>query len=78
MLTVVLTHRCRLNPVDQSRPCDVWHAHHAPDKGDAGPPRTKNLRAVQLFPGQSKLETTVRYLSTEVDNALEVAEQTET
>lgn len=39
--------------------------------------RTKNLRAVQLLPGHSKLESTVRYLGIEVDDALEMAEQTE-
>jgi integrase len=39
--------------------------------------RTKNLRAVQLLLGHSKLESTVRYLGIEVDDALEVAEQTE-
>jgi len=38
--------------------------------------RTKNLRAVQL-PGHTKLESTVRYLGIEVDDALEIAEQTE-
>jgi integrase len=39
--------------------------------------RTKNLRAVQLLLGHSKLESTVRYLGIEVDDALEVSEQTE-
>jgi integrase len=39
--------------------------------------RTKNLRAVQLLLGHSKLESTVRYLGIEVDDALEMAEQTE-
>ena len=39
--------------------------------------RTKNLRAVQLLLGHSKLEGTVRYLGIEVDDALEMAEQTE-
>ena len=39
--------------------------------------RTKNLRAVQLLFGHSKLESTVRYLGIEVDDALEMAEQTE-
>jgi integrase len=39
--------------------------------------RTKNLRAVQLLLGHTKLESTVRYLGTEVDDALEIAEQTE-
>ena len=39
--------------------------------------RMKNLRAVQLLLGHSKLESTVRYLDIEVDDALEIAEQTE-
>jgi integrase len=39
--------------------------------------RTKNLRAVQLLLGHTKLENTVRYLGIEVDDALEMAEQTE-
>ncbi|NMM01468.1 tyrosine-type recombinase/integrase [Paraburkholderia sp. RP-4-7] len=39
--------------------------------------RTKNLRAVQLLLGHAKLESTVRYLGIEVDDALEMAEQTE-
>ena len=39
--------------------------------------RTKNLRAVQLLLGHTKLESTVRYLGIEVDDALEMAQQTE-
>ena len=39
--------------------------------------RTKNLRAVQLLLGHTKLESTVRYLGIELDDALEIAEQTE-
>ena len=39
--------------------------------------RTKNIRAVQLLLGHAKLESTVRYLGIEVDDALEIAEQTE-
>jgi site-specific recombinase XerD len=39
--------------------------------------RTKNLRAVQLLLGHKKLESTVQYLGIELDDALEIAEQTE-
>ncbi|WP_234194246.1 tyrosine-type recombinase/integrase [Pseudacidovorax sp. NFM-22] len=39
--------------------------------------RTKNLRAVQLLLGHSKLESTVRYLGIDVDDALDISEQTE-
>lgn len=40
--------------------------------------RTKNLGAVQLLREHSKTESTVRYLGIEVDDALEISEQTET
>jgi integrase len=39
--------------------------------------RTKNLRAVQLLLGHSKLESTVRHLGIEVDDPLGMAEQTD-
>ena len=39
--------------------------------------RTKNLRAVQLLLGHAKLESTVQYLGIELEDALEIAEQTE-
>jgi integrase len=37
--------------------------------------KTGNLRAVQLLLGHTKIESTVRYLGIEVDDALAVAEQ---
>jgi len=39
--------------------------------------RTKNLRAGQLLLGHTKLQSTVRYLGIEVDDALEISEQTD-
>jgi integrase len=37
--------------------------------------RTGNLRAVQILLGHMKIESTVRYLGIEVDDALAIAEQ---
>ena len=37
--------------------------------------KTRNLRAVQILLGHTKLESTVRYLGIEVDDALDLAEQ---
>jgi len=39
--------------------------------------QTGNLRAVQLLLGHTKLESTVRYLGIEVDDALQISEQVE-
>ena len=39
--------------------------------------QTKNLRAVQLLLGHTKLESTVRYLGIELEDALEIAERLE-
>ena len=39
--------------------------------------KTGNLRAVQILLGHTKLESTVRYLGVEIDDALRIAEQIE-
>lgn len=39
--------------------------------------RTGNLRAVQLLLGHTKLDSTIRYLGVEVEDALELSERTE-
>jgi site-specific recombinase XerD len=52
----------------QLRACDVVQLRRR---------RTKKLRAVQPLLGHSKLESTVRYLGIEVEDALELADQTD-
>ena len=39
--------------------------------------RTKNIRAIQILLGHTNLESAIRYLGIEVDDALEISEQTE-
>jgi site-specific recombinase XerC len=39
--------------------------------------KTGNLRSEQLLLGHTKLESTVRYLGIEVDDALSISEQVE-
>ncbi len=38
---------------------------------------TGNLRAVQILLGHAKIDSTVRYLGVDVEDALELAERTE-
>lgn len=55
-----------------------WDAFDAKNQGDTDlSPDQKNLRAVQLLLGHSNVESTVRHLGIEVDDALEISEQTE-
>jgi site-specific recombinase XerC len=51
--------------------------HKTPNSvsSEPGAAHTGNLRAVQLLLGHTKIESTVRYLGIEVDDALAIAEQ---
>ena len=63
--------------IDWLSPAHVRYPQHASHQGGAHLPATNNLRAAQLLLGYTKLESTVRYLGIEVDDALELIEQTE-
>jgi hypothetical protein len=59
---------------DVRRPCGVGLKLRMPSRARVYR-RTGNLRAVQLLLGHKKIESTVRYLGIEVDDALAIAEQ---
>jgi integrase len=65
--------------VNQARPHPAAYGAHSLQRTKATLiyRHTKNLRALQLLLGHSKPESAVRYLGIEVDDALEIAEQTE-
>lgn len=54
---------------EPSSPCEPMEIEHRPSR------RSCNLRACQLLLGDRKLESTVRYLGLEFDDALEISEQ---
>jgi site-specific recombinase XerC len=53
----------------------IRHPFAAADEGDPDLPTNRELRPVQLLLGHTKVESTVRYLGIEVDDALAIAEQ---
>jgi len=68
--------------VGLSMDCQHWfgpellrHPLAAPNQTTLIYRRTGNLRAVRLLLGHKKIESTVRYLGIEVDDALAIAEQ---
>ena len=72
----VLSNRRVVDRLDWTEPRSLRHAFAATYESDADLPADQS-RAVQLLLGHTKLESTVRYLGIEVDDALEIAEQTE-
>jgi integrase len=81
--------RCHLSTRQYARIVDSWVLRQGLDPANFGTHtlrrtnatllygRRNNLRAVQLLLGHTKLESTVRYLGIEAEDALEMAEQTE-
>jgi site-specific recombinase XerD len=80
---------CHLTTRQHARLVDKWVALVGLDPAAYGTPslrrtkvallckKTGNLRACQLLLGHTKLESTVRYLGVEVDDALELSEALE-
>ena len=60
-----------------SRWLSIWDALDAATKVAQIYKKTGNLRAVQLLLGHTKLESSVRYLGIEVDDALSISKQVE-
>jgi site-specific recombinase XerC len=56
-------------------PFGLWNTLLAAHQATLIYRRTGNLRAVQLLLGHTKIESTVRYLGIEVDDALAISEQ---
>ena len=59
----------------RARPEQFFQTPLRPNQGDIIYRHTGNLRAVQLLLGHKKIESMVRYLGIEVDDALAIAEQ---
>jgi hypothetical protein len=59
----------------RARPELLWHALTAPNQSDPDLSAYRQSAAVQLLLGHRKIESTVRYLGIEVDDALAIAEQ---
>ena len=60
---------------DRARAEWIWHPFATPDKGSGDLSKTGNLRAVQLLLGHTKVDSTVRYLGVELEDALSIAER---
>jgi site-specific recombinase XerC len=56
-------------------PDNVRYSFHEKDESDVDLSADQEHTAVQLLLGHSKLESTVRYLGIDIDDALEISEQ---
>ena len=69
--------RRRMGRKHRARPPQVWTHSMRRTKATLIYRRTGNLQAVQLLLGHTKIESTVRYLGIEIDDAIEIAEKIE-
>ena len=75
MTTRQYARRYLMDRQHRAGPAPVRHPFPGRTKATLIYRRTGNLRAVQLLLGHTKIESTVRYLGIEVDDALAIAEQ---
>ena len=62
---------------DRTAPGRLRHPFTPPDESLYRYKQTGNLRAVQILLGHTKIESTVRYLGVDIEDALALAEGTE-
>jgi site-specific recombinase XerC len=67
----------RVGSGDRLDPAPVRHPLAAQDQGSLIYKRTGNLRAVQILLGHRKIESTVRYLGVDLEDALALSEGTD-
>lgn len=63
--------------VDWLESGSIWDKYDTTHEGDVDYRQAKDLRAVQLLPDLSKMESMVRYLGIEMGDALEITERIE-
>ena len=75
--TAIRPSRAGLGDFDRPRTERLRHPLHAADQGGADIPQDWQPRAVQLLLGHTKMDSTVRYLGVELEDALTIAEAVE-
>jgi integrase len=77
LYAAVCLHPVGLGDLDRSGTERLGHTLDAQNRGRASLQRGGNLRAVQLLLGHTKMDSTVRYLGIELEDALEISEGVE-
>ncbi len=73
----ICAHRAELDRRRRDGQQRVWHAFDTPHQGGADLPQDRQSASGPLLLGHTKIESTVRYLGIEVDDALTLSEQVE-
>ena len=73
----ICTDRAGLGWVHWFGSYSLWYALNATDEGHTNLQKNGNLRAVRLLLGHTKMDSTVRYLGVELEDALAISEAIE-